>query len=651
MKYLDFNGLQYFYSKLSSTLSDGYLPKDGLKTINGHSLIGTGDIDLVSEVTAAIVDGAPTTLDTLNELAAALGDDPNFATTLTNEIGKRQVTNISCTDLANDDGSSKLIIGQITIYGPDEQISSAPPIQVPYATQEKAGVMSATDKTKLDGINLSNYVTKNDAVTSVWIDQSESNRVDVCASYGDGSDGDGNFINAATTTVAGVMSAKDKDTLDHLQILASERGGILVAGTGDITVTGGSGNSVDIELPYGIYQGDGWDNTIKTVTIPAATTSDAGVMTADDKAKLDNLATGNYLPLSGGTLTGGLNINSYSGLTTTGKITTTSGLNTSSWKAWMMRNGGDDDNFAAIWFVSNDAAYLARVDLDNLDSSDPTILFRPLYIDIYNNIYLSGSNVHIDNTGAMYTQNLVCNNSNSISGYGSLELYSANPFIDFHFNKSQEDYTSRIIETSAGTLTVQKNFQVEGELVTGSNSRGLKSTGWIASTLINDSGDGATGAYRLYCNNDALYMVSLNKEDVDVSSPTSQYTYWFCYDSARNYQMQFANNQIQFNNNGNITASAFYENSDVTLKENINSISESDLNKVEEVEFKEFNFIKDENKTKKYGVVAQEVEEAGLDNLVSSDMEGKKSVDYISLLVLKIQALEKRVAELEAERR
>ncbi len=38
---------------------------------------------------AALVDAAPITLDTLNELAAALGDDPNFATTITNLIGTK----------------------------------------------------------------------------------------------------------------------------------------------------------------------------------------------------------------------------------------------------------------------------------------------------------------------------------------------------------------------------------------------------------------------------------------------------------------------------------------------------------------------------------------------------------------------------------
>jgi len=38
---------------------------------------------------AAIVDSSPATLDTLNELAAALGDDPNFATTVTTALGNK----------------------------------------------------------------------------------------------------------------------------------------------------------------------------------------------------------------------------------------------------------------------------------------------------------------------------------------------------------------------------------------------------------------------------------------------------------------------------------------------------------------------------------------------------------------------------------
>lgn len=53
-------------------------------TLNGESVE-----DIVDERVAALVDSAPDTLNTLNELASALGDDPNFATTIATEIGKK----------------------------------------------------------------------------------------------------------------------------------------------------------------------------------------------------------------------------------------------------------------------------------------------------------------------------------------------------------------------------------------------------------------------------------------------------------------------------------------------------------------------------------------------------------------------------------
>lgn len=52
-----------------------------------QSLSGYATETYVDNKVAGLVDSAPATLDTLNELAAALGDDPNFATTVTNQIG------------------------------------------------------------------------------------------------------------------------------------------------------------------------------------------------------------------------------------------------------------------------------------------------------------------------------------------------------------------------------------------------------------------------------------------------------------------------------------------------------------------------------------------------------------------------------------
>ena len=92
---------------------------------------------------------------------------------------------------------------------------------------------------------------------------------------------------------------------------------------------------------------------------------------------------------------------------------------------------------------------------------------------------------------------------------------------------------------------------------------------------------------------------------------------------------------------GTITASGAIYSSDRNLKENIKSIDIDDINKVAAIDLKSFNFIDDESKTKVYGVIAQEVQEAGLDILVHQKEDGMLGVDYTSLLILKIAQLQK----------
>ena len=78
----------------------------------------TGTVALTSDI-SALVDSAPGTLDTLNELAAALGDDANFAVTVTNALnalsnGKQAVvTNVSDTEIGYLDGVTSAIQTQI----------------------------------------------------------------------------------------------------------------------------------------------------------------------------------------------------------------------------------------------------------------------------------------------------------------------------------------------------------------------------------------------------------------------------------------------------------------------------------------------------------------------------------------------------------
>ena len=53
-------------------------------TLNGRNVE-----DIIDTRVASLVDSAPETLNTLDELAAALGDDANFATTVTNQIASK----------------------------------------------------------------------------------------------------------------------------------------------------------------------------------------------------------------------------------------------------------------------------------------------------------------------------------------------------------------------------------------------------------------------------------------------------------------------------------------------------------------------------------------------------------------------------------
>lgn len=55
---------------------------------------------------AALIDSAPETLDTLNELAAALGDDPNYATTISTALGNKQPLDADLTAIAALTGST-----------------------------------------------------------------------------------------------------------------------------------------------------------------------------------------------------------------------------------------------------------------------------------------------------------------------------------------------------------------------------------------------------------------------------------------------------------------------------------------------------------------------------------------------------------------
>ena len=93
-------------------------------------------------------------------------------------------------------------------------------------------------------------------------------------------------------------------------------------------------------------------------------------------------------------------------------------------------------------------------------------------------------------------------------------------------------------------------------------------------------------------------------------------------------------------------ANSIQQSSDRRLKENIESISNEDLENAKNIEFKSFNFISGD-KSNKVGVIAQELQDNGLGKFTRHDDADYLTVDYISLLCLKIAQLEKKIKDLE----
>lgn len=85
------SGTTWSSTKIASSISTAVAAVDLTALINDAAASDetTYSGTKIEAVVAALVDSAPSTLDTLNELAAALGDDPNFATTTATALGLR----------------------------------------------------------------------------------------------------------------------------------------------------------------------------------------------------------------------------------------------------------------------------------------------------------------------------------------------------------------------------------------------------------------------------------------------------------------------------------------------------------------------------------------------------------------------------------
>ena len=130
------------------------------------------------------------------------------------------------------------------------------------ATQSAAGVLSAADKTKLDGLNTDSIndisVTSNANKATITFVSDNGNKEDISTTID---------FPISTTTAAGTMSAKDKTELDRINTANFALGAVTPAAS-TVGIAASKTNVTD------------GTTAANNITLPAATSTTAGVMTS-----------------------------------------------------------------------------------------------------------------------------------------------------------------------------------------------------------------------------------------------------------------------------------------------------------------------------------------------------------------------------------
>ncbi len=101
---------------------------------------------------------------------------------------------------------------------------------------------------------------------------------------------------------------------------------------------------------------------------------------------------------------------------------------------------------------------------------------------------------------------------------------------------------------------------------------------------------------------------------------------------------------------GRVTALEVKTTSDVTLKTNITPLQDP-LQQIKKMEGYSYNWKHDEQGPEMFGVLAQQLEEAGLQSLVSETNNGHKCVDYNQIIPLLLGAVKQMANEIEELKR
>ena len=542
------------------------------------------------------------------------------------------------------------------------------PLSVNSVTQSVAGLMSAADKVKLDGLNINNVsnisFSSNAAKVTATISKDNGNAADTSTTVN---------LPVASSTSAGSMSATDKIELDRISTANFALGAV----TPTTSTVGIAASKTTISSGA---------SAANNITLPAATQSVAGVMTAADKVKLDvtlpNLIDSNKTNINNYTVNGfkistnpvldgaDIKITGYTKPSTTGALAAADSVNGALGK---LEKKLDDEVTSRTNAVSNltNTVNSNKSTIDNYTINGAKISTNPKITVTVGGSGNAVTTASFSGTVLTLTKGATYNNYSHPAGSGaskSTGLYKFSTDSTSHISGvtavTKSDITALGIPSSDTNTTYSFSSGNGGFTVTPSGgssqtvSIGKPSTAGTADKVANTLT--FTGYQSKSYNGSAAVSVAIPSKVSDLTNDSGYITsytdtkntagstnsssklYLIGATSQASSPVTYSNSGV-YTQSGAVYASAgFYDTSDMRVKDNIESIDVSKADKIRLVEFD-----RTDREHHGYGVIAQELETV-YPSMVNTDENGFKTVNYSEIYAVKIKYLEDKIAALEA---
>jgi hypothetical protein len=542
------------------------------------------------------------------------------------------------------------------------------PLSVNSVTQSVAGLMSAADKAKLDGLNTNNVsnisFSSDKAKVTATISKDNGNAADISTTVN---------LPVASSTSAGSMSATDKIELDRISTANFALGAVTPAAS----TVGIAASKTTISTGA---------SATNNITLPAATQSVAGVMTAADKVKLDvtlpNLIDSNKTNIDNYTINGfkistnpvldgaDIKITGYTKPSTTGALAAADSVNGALGK---LEKKLDNEVTNRTNAVSNLTTTVNnnKTTIDNYTINGAKISTNPKITVTVGGSGNAVTTASFSGTVLTLTKGATYNNYSHPAGSGaskSIGLYKFSTDGTSHISGvtavTKSDITALGIPSSDTNTTYSFSSGTGSFTVTPSGgsaqtvSIGKPSTAGTADKVANTLT--FTGYQSKSYNGSAAVSVAIPSKVSDLTNDSGYITSYTdtknttgsTNSSSKLYLVgatSQASNPVTYSNSGVYTQSGavyasagFYDTSDMRVKDNIESIDVSKADKIRLVEFD-----RTDREHHGYGVIAQELETV-YPSMVNTDENGFKTVNYSEIYAVKIKYLEDKIAALEA---